>query len=809
MAQTETPDAAIRRWYKSQGWTRFAFQRAAWRAYGQGRSGLIHSPTGSGKTLAAWLGPVREALAAPPTGKRSKQRLKVLWITPLRALATDTCGSLQTAVDGVGLDWRVELRTGDTSSSVRARQRRSPPDALVTTPESLSLLQSYADADAYFGQLDAVIVDEWHELLGNKRGVLLQLSLSRLRALRPSLRVWGLSATLGNLDEAMQALIGSNEAGVFVNGPARKPADIRSIIPENMESFPWAGHLGLKLLPEVIDVLAGADTNLVFTNTRSQCEQWFEAISRARTDWLGQIALHHGAVDRDHRRKVEDLLRAQALRCVVCTSSLDLGVDFPGVDQVLQIGSPKGVGRLIQRAGRSHHQPGKRSRVICVPTHAFELLEIGAARQSQDAGRIEARHSPRLSLDVLVQHLVTLALGGGFVAQEALAEVRSTYAFAELDDDDWQWALDFITRGGRALQGYPQYRRVALEDGRYVVTDRGIGARHRMSVGTITSDALMRVAFGSGGTLGYIEESFVSKLRRQDRFVFAGRLLRLINVRDMTAYVQLAKPGKRAVPRWQGGRMPLSTELADSVLALCESPQLEPESRALDRLFDIQRLWSRVPDTTSLLVEKIKVLRTHSLFFYPFAGRLAHEGLATVVAHRLTQQRAMTLRICVNDYGFELLSETPFEINAADLAKLLSVEHLLDDLQASLNMTELARRQFREIARIGGLVFQGYPSKQKATRQIHDVLKDYDAENLLLRQARHEVLEGSLDYNGMLRLLQQLEQREIVVVEAPALTPFAFPLWASRQQTQTVSSETMAERMARTIAQLEKKAARA
>lgn len=805
-----TAAAAVRAWYRQEGWTVFRFQQQAWRAYADGHSGLIHSPTGSGKTLAAWLGPVRAALAKPPGPGAA---LKVLWITPLRALAGDTRLSLESALKGVGLDWTVGLRTGDTPAGERTRQRRKPPDALVTTPESLSLLQSYADADAYFGALDAVIVDEWHELLGSKRGLLLQLSLSRLRALRPELRVWGLSATLGNLDEARDALLPAGVGGKLIEGPARKPAKIRTVIPESIDTFPWAGHLGLRLLPEVVKELDQPGSVLLFTNTRSQCELWFEELSRTRSDWIGQIAIHHGSVDRDHRRRVEQLLRDGELRCVVCTSSLDLGVDFPTVRKVIQIGSPKGVARLLQRAGRSDHRPGGRPEILCVPSHAFELLEIGAARRAAERGQIEARPSPQLGLDVLVQHLVTLALGGGFAPEATLKEVRSAYAYRELSDEEWQWALDFITRGGQALKAYPQFNRVELQDGVYRVLNRRIAAHHRMSVGTITSDSMMRLAWRSGGTLGYVEESFISKLRNNDRFLFAGRLVRLVDIKDMTAFVKKAKPGKRIVPRWQGSRMPLSTELADTVLELCGDPGLEPEGKALATIFELQSRWSAIPTPDSLLVESIKTRAGHSLFCYPFSGRTVHEGMATLLAYRLSQQRPATFRLAVNDYGFELLSDQVLKLTPEELRSGLSLHGLLPDLAACVNTGELARREFREIARIAGLVFQGYPSKQKATRHlqassglIFDVLQDYDPDNRLLRQAHEEVLQRSLDFRRLESAFRRLESRTLVMTAPPELTPFAFPIWATRVQTQTISSESWVERVQRMAERLQTRA---
>lgn len=811
-------ERAIERWFASRGWEVFDYQRETWAAYRRGASGLVHSPTGSGKSLAAWLGPVGDAL-----DEGGCDGLQVLWITPLRALAGDTRENLQGAVDGLGLGWRVEVRTGDTSQSVRARQRRSPPEALITTPESLSILLSYADGGRQFARLRAVVVDEWHELLGTKRGVQLELCLARLRSLAPGLRVWGLSATLANLPEALETLLGpagdAREERVLVRGREPKAVTIRSVLPETVEHFPWAGHLGVKLLPAVVEAIESAASTLLFTNTRSQAELWFQALLGARPDWLERIALHHGSIARRLRKRIEEGLRSGELRCVVCTSSLDLGVDFSPVDQVLQVGSPKGVARLLQRAGRSGHQPGAVSDVLCVPTHAFELVEIAAARHAQSLGRIEARRPLSRSLDVLAQHLVTIALGGGFEAAPMLAEVRRTHACAGLTDLEWQWVLDFVTRGGQALQGYPQYRRVVEEGGRYRVTDRRIGSRHRMSIGTITSDTAMQVRWIAGGRLGTIEEAFVSKLEKGDRFLFAGRLVELVQVRDMTAYVRRAKSGKRAVPRWQGGRMPLSSELADSVLevfALARAGSLAaPEMTAVAEILELQAAWSHVPGPGDFLVERVKTREGYSLFCYPFAGRLVNEGLATLVAWRLGEAQPMTFTLSANDYGLELLSRDRLEIDDDLIRSAFSPECLLEDLFACLNTSEIAKRQFRDIARIAGLVFQGYPGRAKPTRHlqassglIFDVLKRYDSGNLLLEQARREVLDNQLEVARMRETLSALAGRLLVLERPERLTPLAFPLWAERLQSQIMSSESWRDRVTKMAARLERAAVR-
>jgi ATP-dependent Lhr-like helicase len=808
--------ATVEAWFVRQGWTPAPFQRQAWQAFRAGRSGLIHASTGSGKTLAAWLGPVSDALDKPArTGG-----LRVLWITPLRALASDTAGHLQEAVDALGLNWKVETRTGDTSASVRARQRRKLPETLITTPESLSVLLSYRNAEESFKHLDAVIVDEWHELLGNKRGVQLQLCLAWLRARHPQLPVWGLSATLGNLDEAMAVLLGEGAApGERIAGTQSKPLTIRGLCPANVERFPWAGHLGLSQLEGVLDYLSEGQTSLLFTNTRSQAELWFEAILKARLDWLTELGLHHGSIDRKLRKRIEDGLRQGDFRCVVCTSSLDLGVDFSPVDRVVQVGSPKGVARLMQRAGRSGHQPGAASEILCVPSHALELVEIAAVRRSWEAGGVAARRPPRMSLDVLVQHLVTLAAGPGFVAEQVFAEVRSTHAFAGLDEDIFNWCLMFITQGGPVLEHYPQFQRVVLQDGRYSVEDTGIARRHRLAIGTITSDAQIQVRFMKGGSLGSIEETFVARLKPGDVFLFSGRALELVKVRDLVAYVRLAKTRRHSVPRWYGGRLPLSSELADSVLEIFEEVQsgvyTDPEVAAVAPVLELQKQQSALPGRTRLLIERCSSREGQHLFVYPFAGRLAHEGLAALLAWRLGQLTPATFSLSVNDYGLELLTSTKLpELTEADWHSLLDPENLLDHVLAALNAGELARRQFRDIARVSGLVFQGFPGRGKSDRQLqassgllYDTLLRYDPEHRLLAQASREVLEDQLEIQRLRDVLERAAGQELVLVELDRFSPLAFPLWVERQRNR-ISTEGWRERVQRMMTSLEKHAAR-
>jgi ATP-dependent Lhr-like helicase len=810
-------------WFARRGWTPFAFQREVWAAYRAGESGLIHAGTGTGKTYAAWMGPLLEWMATHEPDRRPRRRaaappLRVLWLTPLRALAADTEAALRAPLLELGIPWTLERRTGDTSASIRDRQREKLPTALVTTPESLSLLLSRPDARELFAELRLVVVDEWHELLGNKRGAQTELALARLRRFRPALSTWGLSATLGNLDVALSALLGVGREGRLVRGAAPKEIRVDSLIPETIERFPWAGHLGLKLLPQVVAAIAEGRTALVFTNTRSQTEIWYQAILDARPDWAGEIALHHGSLDRKVRDFVEAGLSAGTLRCVVCTSSLDLGVDFAPVDRVLQVGSPKGIARLAQRAGRSGHRPGAPSRVTCVPTNAFELVEVAAARRALEAGRIEPRTPREKPLDVLAQHLVTIAAGGGFRAAELYAEVCTAWAYRDLTLPEWDWTLDFVTRGGPALAAYPEYRRVVERDGLFTVPDRAVARRHRMSIGTITSDAALTVQYISGGRLGTVEESFIARLRPGERFIFAGRTLELAEVRDMTARVRRAKGRSGAIPRWMGGRMPLSTELAAAVRRLLEEARdgvfAGPEMAAMRPILELQARWSAIPAADELLVERLKSREGHHLFLYPFEGRLVHEGLAALLAWRIARRRPITFTLAVDDYGLELLSPDRAPLDEALAAGLLAPTGLAEDIPASLNAAEMAKRQFRDIARVAGLLFQGFPGQRKPARHLqassglfYEVFAKYDPANLLLHQAHREVLEQQLERSRLGRALARLSESRVTLLEIARPSPLAFPLMVARMR-EKLSSESLADRVRRMQAQLEKAASR-
>ena len=856
-------------WLATRGHRPFPFQLEVWQAIAEGRSGLLHATTGAGKTLAVWLGAlmrfVPPALAHQAQAATKSEAtadiakappLTVLWLTPMRALAADTLRALRGPLDDLAPHWTSGLRTGDTASGERAAQSRRLPTVLVTTPESLSLLLARADAREALQSVQLVVADEWHELLGSKRGVQVQLALARLSGWNPQLMVWGMSATLGNLQEALQALLPqppdttesiaararpASARGQKRSRPAEAPAPaliqgridkalvIDTLLPARAERFAWAGHMGLQMLPQVIEAIEGSGSTLVFTNTRSQAERWYQALIEARPDLAGVVALHHGSLDKSVRDWVELGLKEGRLKAVVATSSLDLGVDFLPVERVLQIGSAKGVARLLQRAGRSGHAPGRTSRITLVPTHSLEIVEGAAAREAVAAGQIESRHSPRAPLDVQVQHLVTVALGGGFVPDALLAEVRRTAAYADLPDDEWRWCLDFVRQGGPSLAAYPDFRRVVPgDDGVWRVPDARLARRHRSNIGTIVSDAAVSVQFVGGARLGSVEESFIARLKPGDVFMFAGRLLELVRVHEMTAQVRRAPAGSPALPRWNGGRMPLSNTLADALVrqfaAFARGERTSPEIDRVAPLLALQQQWSRLPVPGELLAETLKTREGWHLFLYPFGGRQVHTGLAGLLAWRAARGRPGTFSMAFNDYGLELLSPTPIDW-AALLPDMLALpaEHaadlargqrpaLLAEVLDSLNAGELARRRFREIARISGLIFQSHPGEQRSSRQLqasaslyYEVFQQHDPGNQLLLQAQQELLEQELDVGRLAETLQKMQQQALMVQALQRPSPLSFPLMVERFR-ERLSNEPLATRIARMVADLEQAA---
>jgi ATP-dependent Lhr-like helicase len=792
----------VESWFWQKGWSPFPFQHEVWRSYAEGKSGLIHASTGTGKTYAAWFAPLMEWMAEPT---KTTPGITVLWITPVRALANDIEKALKLPVEDLGIPWRIESRTGDTSQSQKNRQKAKLPTVLITTPESLSLLLANPAARENFLSLKCVIMDEWHELLSSKRGVQAELCLARLRMWNPRLKAWGLSATIGNLETALSVLTGKAGDGVIIRGKEPKFISIKTIIPPEIEHFPWAGHLGIKLIDQVIEAIEKSSSCLLFTNTRSQTELWYQSILDKKPEWAGIMALHHGSLDREIREFVESQLKSGSLRLVIATSSLDLGVDFSPVGLVLQVGSPKGIARLLQRAGRSGHSPGEESRLYCVPTHAFELIEFAAAQDAVKQNKIESRVPIESPLDLLAQHLITIAIGGGFEAEAMYREIITSWSYRLLTMEQFEWVLDFITRGGDALRAYPEYSRVVVEEGMYKVTDRKTLRTHLMSIGTIASDSSVLVKFQNGNTIGIIEEAFVARMTKGDNFLFAGRILEFIRMKEMTAWVKLGKKKSGIVPRWQGGRMPLSSELAEMVREKLQEAKdniyVSEEMQAIKPILEMQQRISKLPEKNELLIEILHSREGYHYFFYPFEGRLVHEGMVALFAYRVSQMQPLSFNLTCNDYGFELLSPQPVLLEAALELGLLSTDNLQENILDSMNASEMAKRQFREIARIAGLIFQGFPGRRQSNKQVqansslfYDVFKSYDPGNLLLHQAHREILDRQLEVNRLTICLQRLMEAKVTILELKRPSPLCFPIMVDRFRA-SLSSEQLAERV--------------
>ena len=816
----KTSASPVDQWLAGRGWKSFPFQREVWRAIAEGRSGMLHATTGSGKTYAVWLGMMAALLLRHPSGKQASKAaaepLRVIWLTPMRALASDTTRALTQPLAALAPSWTIGQRTGDTSSAERARQNRRFPTVLVTTPESLTLMLTRNDPREELQSVEYVVVDEWHELIGSKRGVQTQLALARLRRFNPQLVTWGLSATLGNLEQAMDVLCGTTPgpAPKLVCGRVDKKLVIDTLIPPDPGKYSWAGHLGARMQQPVVDEIAKSGTTLVFTNVRSQAEIWYQLLLAAKPQWAGEIALHHGSIDKASREWVELGLKEGTLRAVVATSSLDLGVDFLPVERVLQIGSPKGVARIMQRAGRSGHAPGRASRLTLVPTHTMELIEAAAARRAAREGRVEKRESPEKPLDVLVQHIVTIAIGGGFRVDALFDEVRSSWAYRALTRTEFDWAMLFCERGGESLTAYPDYHRIRLgEDGVYRVSDAAIGRRHKLGIGTIVSDSAMHVKYLSGVSLGTIEEGFIARLRKGDCFFFAGRLLEFIRVQDMAAYVRKATRNKGTVPTWQGSKMALSTEMGDAVLEMMQKAAqgefVEPELEAARPMLQTQARLSRIPTPEALLVESFRSKEGFHIYVYPFAGRHVHLGLASLLAWRLARERPNTFSISVNDYGFELVSPEEFELSPVRDRSIFSIQNLLHDVLASLNSTELAQRRFREIARVAGLIFSGYPGQPKSAKQLQassglffEVFRKYDKDNLLLGQAESEVLSQELEISRLSATLERMLGKALWMMELKHPSPMSLPLMVERFR-EKLTTEQLSVRLDRILRDME------
>lgn len=800
---------SVEQWFKSQNWEVQAFQKQCWKAYSQGKSGMLHAPTGSGKTYALWGGIVEEI-------SRSKilpKGLHALWITPLRALGVEIQNATQKMISDINPELQVGLRTADTPQSQRTKLLKTPPFGLVTTPESVHVLLGNKEHQKYFKQLRVVVVDEWHELLGSKRGVQVELALVYLRSIIPNLRVWGISATLGNKELAREILLGPTDNFTVVEAKIQKKIRVHSLLPKTMERFPWRGHLGTQLLPQVLKIIEKNKSTLIFTNTRAQCEIWFHRLLDEAPNLAGSIAMHHGSIDKKIRLWVEESLRNEALKVVVCTSSLDLGVDFSPVENCIQIGSPKGIGRFIQRAGRSGHQPKAESSIYFLPTHAMELIESVALQNGIKTQQIEDRIPYLNCYDVLIQFLMTLAVGAGFEPKKIYAAVTSSFCFQTLDQERWQWILNFLIRGSQSLQQYDEYKKlIPDENGLLKAANKNITLRHRLSMGTIISGNDLKIRYRKGGYLGSIEEWFISKLKPGDTFAFSGKILELIRIHKMEVIVKKSKIKQAKIPAWMGGRMSFSAHLSDLLKkALFEDQnKTTREFQSLVPVFEQQKKESIVPKPDELLIERFETKEGVHTLFYPFEGYAIHEAMANLMAYRISLISPISFSMSFNDYGFELLSDQAFSPEAFLDNDLFTSEYLFDDLAKSINVSEMARRRFRDIALISGLVFQGYPNKpvkskhlQSGSQLFFEVFKDYEPDNLLYQQAVEETFDHGMERGRMQLVFEELGQKTIVWKNCSQPTPFSFPLITDRIRSK-LSSETVEDRIKKMYLKLEK-----
>jgi ATP-dependent helicase Lhr and Lhr-like helicase len=823
----------IQKWLNSKSYIPFTFQQQTWQHIIDKKSGLVNAPTGCGKTFSVFLGAVIDFINEHPKNYKikNKNNLQLLWITPLRALATDIGRAMEEVIDELEIKWKVGIRNGDTSISERQKQKSQVPEVLIITPESLHLLLAQKNYQEVFKSLKIIAVDEWHELHGSKRGVQVELALSRLINIsnNSQLSVWGISATIGNLQEAKEVLL-SPVACLYNHPPASfgetvtaqidKPIQIESIFPDEIEKFPWAGHLGIKLVDKVIPIIMQSTTTLIFINTRGMSEMWYQALLTACPELAGVIALHHGSIEQDLRSWVEENLHTGKLRAVVCTASLDLGVDFRPVETVIQVGSPKGVARFLQRAGRSGHRPGEISKIYFLPTHSLELMEAAALKEATEIKLIESREPRLLCFDVLIQYLSTLAISDGFYPKVIFEEIRTTYCYRDITEEEWGKILQFTTAGGVALQQYDDYKKIEIIDGLYKINNRRIAMRHRMHIGTIVSDPMIKVKFISGGFIGVIEEWFIARLQPGDAFTFGGRNLEFVMVKEMTALVRKSNQKKSIIPSWQGGRIPLTANLgfmlrkkfdeAGMLLHKKNKKGIDREIMELQPLFELQEYLSHIPKQNELLIEHIETKDGFHLFVFPFEGRLVHEAMAAVLAYRISRITPITFSIAMNDYGFELLSDQPIPLDDTNSYRLFSPDNLLNDIQRSLNSVEMAKRKFRDIAVIGGLIFTGFPGEQKKARHLQssasllfNVFAEYEPGNLLLRQSYNEVMEQQMEEERLRNMLERIQKSKIIITFPNGLTPFCFPIKVDSMR-ENFTSEKLEDRVKRMQMQLEK-----
>ena len=798
-------ECPLESWFTQQGWSPHDFQRDAWDAFASGEEVLIQAPTGSGKTYAGLGAVLREGAERKRLGERVTG-LQLIWIAPIRALTKEIQYSAQRMVDGMGLDWEVGVRTGDTSSKEKANQRKKMPHILITTPESLHVMLAMKGVEKRFGDLRVMVVDEWHDLMGTKRGTQVELASAWFRHVAPNYRCWGISATVGNLDEALRVLIGPERPGRLVRCDWTKRTEVRSLMPNQFERLPWAGHIGVKLAEHVVDVIRDHESTLIFTNTRAESEIWYHKLLEVAPDLAGVLALHHSSIAKDLRDWVEDALHEGHLKAVVC--------ELFGPRRGLRAGGghcssgrSEGCGAL-HAAGRAfRHQPGATSRIFFLPTHGLELIEASALRDAMAAQRIEPREPLVRSFDVMIQFMCTLAVGDGFRPDDLKHALVGTHAFESVDEEEWRWCLSFIRDGGKALSAYGDYRRVEWDEpeGRYTLRDGRLARRHRMSIGTIVSDQMIKVRWTKGGFLGHVEEYFISSMDPGDAFWFAGMSLEFVRLKEGAVHVRKSKKPKGRVPVYLGGRLSLSSELGDAIRdeldAFSKGHVRSPEMSRVSPLLELQQEMSCLPNREEILIEQFQSEDGHHICVFPFEGKAVHEAIGMLIAHRWCAERPLSMSIASNDYGFELLSDSPLDATEINSLDLLRTEGLMDDLQSGVNSVEMAKRRFRDIAVISGLAFQGFPGQRQGVRHLQshsgllfDVFQDFDPENLLFRQAYDELLDQQMEWTRLRRVLERMRQKRVVLERTDHPTPFSFPLVVNRLR-EKMSSEQLEDRI--------------
>ena len=789
-------------WFDSRGWSPRRHQLQMLQKARDGRHALLIAPTGGGKTLAGFLPSLVELTERGPANHPAGHGLHTLYISPLKALAVDVARNLMAPIDEMGLKVRVESRTGDTGVSKRQRQKLHPPDILLTTPEQLALFCAWEGSRGYFEDLKTVIIDEIHAIHASKRGDLLSLGLARLQVCAPALRRVGLSATVNDPDMLRRWLgalrpdtpsvpsghlpRGAGEdlgwADLVLGEPGAPP--IVDVLLSNGE-VPWAGHTAQHAMAEVYQAIKGARTALVFVNTRWQAEFAFQELWRLNEENL-PIALHHGSLAAEQRRKVEAAMARGDLRAVVCTSTLDLGIDWGDVDLVIQLAAPKGSSRLVQRIGRANHRLDEPSRALLVPASRFEMLECQAAREAVAENALDGDPERTGALDVLAQHVMGVACGDPFKADELYDEVRTSAPYAALSRADFDDVLEFVSTGGYALKSYDRFRRIIPgPDGRWRVRNAQTALRHRLNVGAITGPAVLNLKLmrgrRGGRKIGEVEEGYIDILLPGDTFIFAGQVWAFHGVEGNDVLVTPAPNSEPKMPSWGGSKFSISDFLARRVRQLASNEAAWPRlPDDVQEWLQIQKLRSAIPAEDELLVETFPLGKRWHLCAYPFEGRIAHTTLCMLLTRRLERLGCGPIGFVASDYALAVWSMRP--MGGLDMAELFDEDMLGDDLEAWLEESVMMRRAFKTCALVSGLIERRFPGEEKTGRQvtfsadlIYDVLRRHQPDHLLLRCARADAASGMVDVARLSQLLTRIKDR-IVHNDLPKVSPFAVPI---------------------------------